>query len=86
MSLNPSIKTTVHLHQEVHDLYRTGGSLRFLVCANVVNTKQCNVVRMEVWRSKISSNNDVLYGCYMFFTVRTTALFFSLAGKTHDDL
>lgn len=84
--LNPSVKTTVHVHQEAHDLYRTGGSLRFLDCVNVVNTKQRNVVRLEVWSSKISSNNDVLYGCYMFFTRRTTALFFSPVGKTHDNL
>lgn len=48
MTLNPSIKTTVHLHREAHDLYRPGGSLRLLDCVNVVNTKQCGVVRMEV--------------------------------------
>ena len=77
MTLNPSIKTTVHLHQEAHDLYRTGGSLRLLDCVNIVNTKQCNVVRMEVWSSKISSNNDVLYDCYMFFSKDYSVVLFT---------
>lgn len=47
--LSPSIKTTMHLHEEAHDLYRAGASLSFLDSVNVVNTKQCDTVRMEVW-------------------------------------
>lgn len=59
VKLSPSIKTIVHLHQEVSDHYGTGGIF-------VVNTKQCNVVRREVQVLR-SSNEYVLLGCYFFF-------------------
>lgn len=82
--LSPSIKTTMHLHEEAHDLYRTGANLRFLDCVNLVNTKQCDIVRMEVW-SQMYLQIMMFYTVVTCFTVRTT-VFSSPVGKTCDNL